>query len=86
MPNPKRNNLWLTGVGGFTALLFGFLAYFNYRIWTFRQESYYLAGMLVFGTIAALSVYAVIASWRRVLPGQDVDGEPSEPDASPKDE
>lgn len=72
MPDPKKNNLWLTGIGGFTALLFGFLAYFNYRVWLFRQEGYYLVGMIVFGGIAALSLYAVIAGWRRKLPGQQL--------------
>lgn len=65
-----RNNLWLTGIGAFTALLFGFLAYFNWRIYAYRQENYYLAGMLVFGMIAVLSVYAVINGWRNALPGQ----------------
>lgn len=79
MPDPKKNNLWLTGIGGFTALLFGFLAYFNYRVWLFRQESYYVVGMIVFGGIAAFSLYAVIAGWRRKLPGQQPAGDPDEP-------
>jgi hypothetical protein len=65
-----RNNLWLTGVGGFTALIFGFLAVFNYITYTYRGEGYYLAGMLVYGTIALLSIYAVINGWRNALPGQ----------------
>lgn len=71
-----RRNLWLTGIGGFTALLFGSLAYFNYVIYTYRHERYYLAGILVFGTIALLSIYAVINGWRNALPGQTDDEEP----------
>ena len=65
-----RNNLWLTGIGGFTALIFGFLAVFNYITYTYRGENYYLAGMLVYGTIALLSIFAVINGWRNALPGQ----------------
>ncbi len=65
-----RNNLWLTGVGGFTALLFGFLAYFNYVAYSQRGETYYLAGMFVYGTIAVLSIYAVVNAWVNGLPGQ----------------
>jgi hypothetical protein len=66
----RRSNWWLTGIGTFTAVMFGFLAYFNWRIYTFRHEVYYIAGMLVFGAIAVLSIYAVINSWRNALPGQ----------------
>jgi hypothetical protein len=79
----RRRNLWLTGIGGFTALLFGFLAYFNYRVYTFRHENYYLAGMVVFGTIAVLSIYAVVNGWRREPPepgpfeDDETDGGPS---------
>ena len=64
-----RNTLWLTGVGTFTAVLFGFLAYFNYLAYNSRGENYYLAGMVVFGTIALLSIYAVINGWLRGTPG-----------------
>lgn len=73
-----RNNLWLTGIGGFTALIFGFLAFFNYVTYTYRGENYYLAGMVVYGTIALLSIYAVINGWRNALPGQrgETDDEP----------
>ena len=71
-----RHNLWLIGIGGFTALLFGSLAYFNYVIYTYRHERYYLAGMVVFGTIALLSIYAVINGWRNARPGQTDDDEP----------
>lgn len=65
-----RNNLWLTGIGGFTAVFFGFLAFVNYTAYGYRQDVYYLAGTIVFGTIAALSLYAVINGWRNSLPGQ----------------
>lgn len=64
-----RNNLWLTGIGTFTALLFGFLAFFNYLMYDYRRETYYLVGMVVFGAIALFSIVAVINSWRRKLPG-----------------
>lgn len=86
MPDPKKNNLWLTGIGGFTALLFGFLAYFNYRVWLFRQETYYLIGMAVFGAIAAFSLYAVIAGWRRKLPGMPPYDDSEPPPAADRDE
>ena len=66
----RNRNLWLTGIGGFTALIFGFLAFVNYQFYTFQRDLYYLAGMVVFGAIAALSVYAVINGWRNALPGQ----------------
>ena len=65
-----RHNLWLTGVGTFTAVLFGFLAYFNYLAYTSRGENYYLAGTVVFGAIAVLSISAVVNGWLRGLPGQ----------------
>lgn len=65
-----RNNLWLTGIGCFTTLFFGFLAFFNFVAYGYRRDFYYLAGIVVFGAIAALSVYAVINGWRNALPGQ----------------
>lgn len=65
-----RNNLWLTGIGCFTTLFFGFLALFNFVAYGYRRDFYYLAGIVVFGAIAALSVYAVINGWRNALPGQ----------------
>ena len=64
-----RNTLWLTGVGTFTAVLFGFLGYFNYLAYRSRGENYYLVGVLVFGGIAVLSIYAVINGWLRGTPG-----------------
>ena len=64
-----RNILWLTGVGTFTAVLFGFLGYFNYLAYRSRGENYYLVGVLVFGGIALLSVYAIINGWLRGTPG-----------------
>ena len=64
-----RNTLWLTGVGTFTAVLFGFLGYFNYLAYRSRGESYYLVGVLVFGGIAVLSIYAVVNGWLRGTPG-----------------
>lgn len=78
----RNRNLWLTGIGGFTALLFGTLSFINYRTYTFRQDNYYLAGMVVFGAIAAVSVYAVINGWRNALPGQ----RPAQDDAPERDE
>ena len=76
----RRRNLWLTGIGGFTALLFGFLAYINYQAYVFRHERYYLAGILVFGMIAVLSIYAVVNGWRRGPPEPEP-FEDDEPDA-----
>lgn len=78
----RNRNLWLTGIGGFTAVLFGFLAFFNYRTYLFRQDNYYLAGVVVFGAMAAFSVYAVIGGWRNALPGQ----RRAEDDAPDRDE
>lgn len=78
-----RNTAWLTGIGAFTALLFGTLAYINYRAYVFRQENYYLAGVFVFGTIAVLSIYAVVNGWRQALSGQRRDGD-DEADEEPR--
>jgi hypothetical protein len=81
-----RRNLWLTGVGGFTIVLFGFLAYFNYEAYTVRRENYYLAGVLVFGTITVLTVYAVINGWRGNAPPGRQPPEPyDEEDAEPRE-
>ena len=67
---PRRSNWWLTGIGVFTALLFGTLSFFSYKTYTFRADNYYLISTLVYGGVAAFSIVAVIAGWRNALPGQ----------------
>ncbi len=66
----QKINWWLSGVGFFTALIFGVLAYVSYRAYVLRGEGYYLASVLVYGGVALFSVVAVINGWRNRLPGQ----------------
>ena len=66
----RKSKGWLTGVGIFTALLFGTLAYISYRAYVVRGENYYLASVAVYGGVAIFSVGAVIAGWFTRLPGQ----------------
>jgi hypothetical protein len=66
----RRTNWWLTGIGTLTAIMFGSLSWFNWIGYTIRHDNYYIAGMIVFGAIAVLSIYAVINGWRNALPGQ----------------
>lgn len=66
----RRNKGWLTGVGIFTALLFGTLAYISYRAYLVRGEGYYLASVAVYGGVALFSLGAVISGWLNRLPGQ----------------
>lgn len=66
----RKNKGWLTGVGIFTALLFGTLAYISYRAYVVRGEGYYLASVAVYGGVALFSVVAVVSGWLNRLPGQ----------------
>ena len=66
----QKINWWLSGVGFFTALIFGVLAYVSYQAYVLRDEGYYLASVFVYGGVALFSVVAVINGWRNRLPGQ----------------
>lgn len=66
----RKNKGWLTGVGIFTALLFGTLAYISYRAYGMRGEGYYLASVAVYGGVALFSLFAVVSGWFNRLPGQ----------------
>ena len=66
----RKNKGWLTGVGIFTALLFGTLAYVSYRAYMVRDEGYYLASVAVYGGVALFSLFAVVSGWLNRLPGQ----------------
>ena len=65
-----KNKGWLTGVGIFTAILFGTLAYVSYRAYGVRGEGYYLASVAVYGGVALFSLFAVVTGVLNRLPGQ----------------
>lgn len=67
---PRKHNWWLTGIGLFTAILFGTQAFIAYRALTFRGDNYYLVSLIVFGALTLFSLFGVVQGWRNVLPGQ----------------
>ena len=83
---PRKHNWWLTGIGVFTATLFGVQALIAYRALTFRQDNYYLVSTIVYGALTLFSIFAVIQGWRNVLPGQRADGAEQPEDEPPSTE
>jgi hypothetical protein len=83
---PRKHNWWLTGIGCFTAILFGVQALIAYHALEFRQDNYYLVSMIVFGALTLFSLFGVIQGWRNVLPGQRTQGPAPAEDEPPSGE